>query len=620
MPFDSALAPATGPRWWRPVFTGLLALCPVLVGALLGYRLSERAGLSQLAAVANERLELYATTLEAELARFAYLPSLIASEPDVQALLAVPADPGLRERAGRTLARIGVRAGANLIVVASPTGEQLATSSAQRASGAVAPGIANALKDGAADFFAANESDGSTDYYFTLPVQHEARPLGQIVVKVNLAPLEATWIDLGLRTQSERLLLVDENEVVVMSSVAAWKYRTVGSEAPPHGSHRYAAASLSPLQLDRERQIEPGVALVRVPGLEGQPDSSLLAQERPIVPLAARLVALSDPSVVRRQARNAAWGGAAGGALLGVLMLYAMHRRRALQQLFQARNALQQAHDQLELQVHERTRQLRSTNEELTSQIAQRVQAEGELMQAGKLAVLGQMSAGISHEINQPLTALRALSRNAIRLLDGGRTQDVASNLRNIDEMAERMGRIVNQLKSFSRKDTLSLHPVTLADAVRNVLLMLDHRLQQPPVQVAVEVPDDLQARGDTNRLEQVLLNLAGNAIDAMADAPERRLRIHAERVGLQVRVCVDDTGAGMSEAQLQRLFEPFFTTKAAGKGLGLGLVISSKIVRELGGTLKAERLPQGMRFSFELADAHADADAHTDQDREQHV
>ncbi|MBK7615002.1 MAG: sensor histidine kinase [Burkholderiales bacterium] len=610
MPFDSSLHTPGPQRWWRPALIGLLALCPVLVGALLGYRLSERAGLSQLAAVANERLELYAATLEAELARFAYLPSLIASEPDVQALLAAPADAALRERAGRTLARVGVRAGANLIVVASPSGEQLATSSPQRGSGGGAPGIANALKDGAADFFAANESDGSTDYYFTQPVQRDERALGQIVVKVNLAPLEATWIDLGLRTQSERLLLVDENEVVVMSSVAAWKYRTVGDAAPRHSSHRYAAASLAPLHLDRERKIEPGVALVRVPGQEDQPAASLLAQERPIVPLAARLMALSDPTLVRRQARNAAWGGGAGGALLGVLMLYAMHRRRALRQLFQARNALQQAHDQLELQVHERTRQLRSTNEELTSQIAQRVQAEGELMQAGKLAVLGQMSAGISHEINQPLTALRALSRNAIRLLDGGRTLDVASNLRNIDEMAERMGRIVNQLKSFTRKDSLTLHPVTLADAVRNVLLMLDHRLQSPHIEVQVDVPDDLQARGDTTRLEQVLLNLAGNAIDAMADAPERRLRLHAQRVGERVRIAVDDTGAGMGEAQMQRLFEPFFTTKAAGQGLGLGLVISSKIVRELGGTLRAERLTPGMCFTFDLADATTDASA----------
>jgi two-component system C4-dicarboxylate transport sensor histidine kinase DctB len=591
------------------VLIGALAVGLVLIGAGLGYRLSEQAGLSQLAAVANERLELYAATLEAELARFAYLPSLVASEPDVQALLAAPDDTSARARASRTLARIGVRAGATQVVVVSAGNELLAASDNPGADGAplaMSPGIRNAIQDGAADFFAANAADGSTDHYFIHAVQQQGRLVGQIVMKVNLAPLEATWIDLGLRTQSERLLLVDEHEVVVMSSVPAWKYRTVGAAPGPRKAARYPGTSLAPLELAPLRQIEPGVTLVGAPGQPGQPPNALLAQERPIAPLAARLMALSDPSHVQRVARNAAWGGAAGGALVSVLMLYALHRRRALRQLFLARNALQQAHDQLERQVDERTHELRATNDELVNQIAQRRQAEGELMQAGKLAVLGQMSAGISHEINQPLTALRALSRNAVRLLDGGRTQDVANNLRSIDEMAERMGRIVNQLKSFARKDSLSLQPVSLASVARNVLLMLEHRLQAQPVDLVVDVPEDLQAHSDANRLEQVLLNLAGNALDAMSTGThagtERRLHIHAQADHERVWLRVDDSGPGMSDQQLQHLFEPFFTTKPAGQGLGLGLVISSKIVRELGGSLRAQPLANGMRFEFDLA------------------
>jgi two-component system C4-dicarboxylate transport sensor histidine kinase DctB len=177
------------------------------------------------------------------------------------------------------------------------------------------------------------------------------------------------------------------------------------------------------------------------------------------------------------------------------LLLYLFFRRRAERQLLQARNALQQAHDQLERQVDLRTTQLRTANEELKRQIAQRVLAEDELQQASKLAVLGQMSTGISHEINQPLTALRVLSRNSLRLLEAGRQADVASNLRTIDEMSERMGRIVTQLKSFARKDSLRQQPVSLALAVRNVLLMLDHRLRHLDVQVVQDVPEDLPPR-----------------------------------------------------------------------------------------------------------------------------
>lgn len=609
-----------------PLLFMLLTAGLVLAGALAGYRLSERAGQSQLVAVTTERLALYAATLEAELARFGYLPSLIATQAEVQALLDQPDDPATRERAGRSLARVGVRAGASQVLVLSARHELLAASDPARlASTAVAPAalaggpgqpaaapvstvnpllgaaLDSALRSGASDFFAADPGDASTSYFFVQTVQREGRPRGVVVVQISLAPLEATWIDLGLRSQSERLLVVDEQGVVVLSSVPAWKYQHLGPGEPPADRSRYGQAALAPLSLAVEQVLEPGVNRVRAPGIDGAPSARFIVLEQPIVPLAARLLALSDPSAVQRTARAAAWGGAAGGALIALLTLYLLHRRRALRQLFVARNALQQAHDQLERQVDARTRELRQTNEELTRQIAQRVQAEDELLQAGKLAVLGQMSAGISHEINQPLTAMRALSSNALRLLEGGRSEAVAGNLRAIDEMAERMGRIINQLKSFARKEGLGLHAVALAPVVRNVLLMLDHRLQAEPVELQLELPEGLQVRGEPNRLEQVLLNLAGNALDAMAGRPVRRLRLAALREGPRVRLQVDDNGPGLDEAQMARLFEPFFTTKPAGQGLGLGLVISSKIMRELGGTLQAERLPGGMRFELLL-------------------
>jgi two-component system C4-dicarboxylate transport sensor histidine kinase DctB len=288
--------------------------------------------------------------------------------------------------------------------------------------------------------------------------------------------------------------------------------------------------------------------------------------------------------------------------LLGLLALYLLHRRRALQQLFKARNALQQAHDQLERQVDERTRELRGANEELKRQIAQRLQAEDELMQAGKLAVLGQMSAGISHEINQPLTALRALSRNTLLLLESGRTKTVAENLKAIDDMVERMGRITLQLKSFARKGASIATPVELDAAVKSVLLLLEHRLRAERIEVRVDLRPGLQVRGDINRLEQVLLNLATNAVDAMNGSSEKRLSITSAWIEGRAVVSVTDTGAGMDEEDFGHLFEPFFTTKPAGQGLGLGLVISSKIIREFGGTLRARRGDEGgMVFEFDL-------------------
>jgi two-component system, NtrC family, C4-dicarboxylate transport sensor histidine kinase DctB len=595
-----------------------LTLVLVVLGMTLGYRVSESAGLAQLAAMANERLELYATTLETELARYAYLPSLIAIDEDVQALLDDPHDAHLQQRARLKLARVNVRAGSILIFVTSADGEALAGSNGYQSRGGGVPGgrtplpsAVRQLGEDAADFFASNESDGTTDYYFVQPVRRGGAYRGHIVVKVSLAPLEATWVDLALRSQSEKLLVVDQNDVVIMSSVPAWKYRMLGSfnAEKLQASGRYVGATLAPLGMSVEDAAQAGSTVVRIADVQSAGHSLHLAQERPVMPLAVRLVALSDPSEVWRQARQAAWGGGAGGAVLGLVALYLLHRRRAMRQLFRARNALQQAHDQLERQVDERTRELRTTNDELKRQIAQRLQAEDELMQAGKLAVLGQMSAGISHEINQPLTALRALSRNTMLLLQGGRTQAVADNLKSIDDMAERMGRITNQLKSFARKGGGAGEPVDLAAAVNSVLLLLDHRLRAERVALQVDVPPNLRVRGDINRLEQVLLNLATNALDAMSGLPDRRLAVSASSHGDRVTVLVADSGAGIADEHLARLFEPFFTTKPAGQGLGLGLVISSKIVREFGGYLRAYRgEPAGMVFEIDLGAAAASA------------
>lgn len=596
---------------FTPPLIGLLTLVAIVAGMVLGYRVSERAGLAELAALANERLELYASTLETELARYAYLPSLIAIDEDVQDLLEDPHNAQIQQRVRLKLARINVRAGSILIFITGRDGEALAASNGYQRHGGEVPGgrtplpsAARSLTEDASDFFASNEADGTTDYYFVQAARRGGAYRGHIVVKVSLAPLEATWVDLGQRSQSEKLLVVDQNDVVIMSSVPPWKYRMLGSvnvEALK-ASGRYAGATLAPLGMDIETPAGGGATVIRIADVQTAGHSLHLAQERPVVPLAVRLVTLSDPSDVFRRARSAAWGGGAGGALLGLLALYLLHRRRAMRQLFKARNALQQAHDQLERQVDERTRELRGANDELKRQIAQRLQAEDELMQAGKLAVLGQMSAGISHEINQPLTALRALSRNTLLLLESGRTKTVAENLKAIDDMAERMGRITLQLKSFARKGASIATPVDLQAAVKSVLLLLEHRLRAERVEVRVDLAPGLQVRGDTNRLEQVLLNLATNALDAMADSPSRRLSIASVLVEGRVVVSVADSGAGMDEEHFGHLFEPFFTTKPAGQGLGLGLVISSKIIREFGGTLRARRGEgEGMVFEFDL-------------------
>ncbi|MDR7272287.1 two-component system C4-dicarboxylate transport sensor histidine kinase DctB [Pelomonas saccharophila] len=586
----------------RPGFHLFLTGLLMVLGFVLAHRLSERSGREQLSALSTERLELYASNLAAELGRHASLPSLLAIAPTLQALMQAPDDAAARRAASQMLARVNVRAGTHQLFVADAQGQVLSASEVLTPPAR----LAEALAQGRTHFFAADPNTGSTDFYLLHPLRQASQNSGVIVVRFNLAPLEATWIDLGLRSQNERILIADDQDVVIMSSVQAWKYAVLGHADPSRrqalqASARYPQAIGPDLDLPVSLEVHQGQQVsLPPPGAK-----AMLAQQRLIVPLGLRLVALSDLTEVRQRAQLAAWGGAAFGASIGLLVLYLSSRRRALRQLTRAQTELQQAHAQLEQLVDSRTAELRQTNDALKTQIAQRLQTEGELLQASKLAVLGQMSAGLSHEVNQPLTALRALARNSMRLLESGRQDAVATNLKLMDDMVERMGQITRQLKSFARKaDEQVTGVVLLLDSVRNAQVLLEHRSRALGIAIEVDVPAGLRVRAEANRLEQVLVNLFGNAIDAMQNEAERRLlvRVSAQDGGARALVQVQDSGAGVGDEQLPHLFEPFFTTKPAGEGLGLGLVISAKIVNEFGGSLRARRLEHGMSFEFDLA------------------
>ncbi|WP_449406226.1 sensor histidine kinase [Massilia phosphatilytica] len=231
--------------------------------------------------------------------------------------------------------------------------------------------------------------------------------------------------------------------------------------------------------------------------------------------------------------------------------------------------------------------------------------AQSELVQAGKMAVLGQLSAGITHELNQPLTALRTMSDNARVLIERGRLDDARANLATISQLVERMGLLTGQLRQFARKADAMLSAVAVGEAVTAALFLVERRIAQERVGFRMSThPRDLYALCDSNRLQQVLVNLFSNALDAMemAGSTPRELVVDAGRDGGRVRITVTDSGPGVPEAIRTHLFEPFFTTKPQGKGLGLGLAISEQIVREFGGHLRAESPPGGgARFIIDL-------------------
>ena len=292
--------------------------------------------------------------------------------------------------------------------------------------------------------------------------------------------------------------------------------------------------------------------------------------------------------------------GAVGALLAGLAILVAVivwQRRARLAE----RLALQaEARAQLERRVQERTAELAAVNRRLAAEVTERTAAEGrlratqaDLVQAGKLAALGQMSAALSHEFNQPLGAARNYAENAVTLIERGRIDEARRNIDRILGLIGRMGDLSRHLRNFARKPNAQLSDVPLSEPVAAARELLGWRLRAQSVTLRVDLPP-LTVRAGPVRLQQVLVNILSNAIDAMEGCETRAIALTARAEGATAVLTIADTGPGIPAQLLTRIFDPFFSTKGVGKGLGLGLSISYNIVHDFGGTLAVANAPGG--------------------------
>jgi two-component system C4-dicarboxylate transport sensor histidine kinase DctB len=244
---------------------------------------------------------------------------------------------------------------------------------------------------------------------------------------------------------------------------------------------------------------------------------------------------------------------------------------------------------------------------EVALRTAELREAQEGLVHAAKMAALGQMSAAMAHEINQPLTAMQMQLGSLRLLLDSGRQADVREGLQRIDGLLQRMAGLTGHLKTFARKSPAGLSErLRLSDVLEQALQLLAPRIRSEHVELNCEIEHDAMVLGDAIRLEQVLLNLLHNALDAMASAESRQLHIRIQRQADTCLLSVADSGGGIAAEALAHVFEPFFTTKPVGAGLGLGLAVSYGIVRELGGSLEAANGERGAIFTLRLPAAPA--------------
>ncbi|HBP5159434.1 TPA: sensor histidine kinase [Pseudomonas aeruginosa] len=560
---------------WRSLVILALLLAPLLWP--LQY-FAERYYSEQLAEQNRQTLDLYVANLLGTLRRYEELPQILGGLPVLRQALQQPGDPLLQKIANEALADIRRRTGADVIYLLQPDGTtQVASNWAQADSFvhrnfAFRPYYREAMQGRLARFFGLGTTSIKRGYYFASAVKEGSRIIGVLVVKVDLEHFERLW-----GNSPEQLLVIDNYGVVILSSREDWRFHasrplSAAERDEIHANIPYPVQDPKPLRLQQ---------------------SAWLSQSRTLPETGWTVSIYAPRTLIERPVRSVLLiGGATLLALLLLLTLLTLSRRHYLDRI-----ALEaEAKRQLEERVLERTRELENANAQLQQEVHEREQAQRELMraqdevvQAGKLTALGTMSASISHELNQPLAAIRSYADNARVLLDHQRTEDARGNLEQISDLTTRMASIIAHLKAYARGARRAPENVQLQPAIEDALSMLASRRRAMNVELLRDVPDaPLWVQAGETRLRQILGNLLTNALDALAEkAPPRRLWVIASQDQHGVILTLRDNGPGFSEDALAHAHEPFFTTKTTAKGLGLGLAICDNLLRALGGRLE---------------------------------
>jgi two-component system C4-dicarboxylate transport sensor histidine kinase DctB len=418
-----------------------------------------------------------------------------------------------------------------------------------------------------------------------------------VVLKVEFDDLEAEW-----RGSGEPAWVADPGGVVLVTSIPEWRFRT--TEPMDERRRRLSLTdltlhpgALSPLPFRTPNGDRP--RLVRTAVGDGRPQTWVHSETDTAAPGWTLHLLTPERGVI-----GAAVAGARGLALL-ITSLLALGVAVLLRRRHLARAKAQAEEEgrlELERRIHERTRELHDANLALNRQIEERRRAEAarellrdELVQASKLAALGQIVASVAHEINQPVAAIRTYAETAKLLLSRDQPDKVGDVLQRIGGLTKRIGAITQDLRLFSRKATPTIDAIRLEDAIQGGLELTRGRVEERGVRLERIGDGDVQVRAHQFRLEQVIVNLIKNAAEAMEGQTDARLTLAVARDGERVRLIFADNGPGVAPDVARQLFTPFVTTRA--NGLGLGLVICRDIVASFGGELDLVPAERGATF-----------------------
>lgn len=568
----------------------------LLAGAWAHARL-ERAAFQQLAARGANTLGLAVAALDGQLRRYDRLPALLAQDPAIHAVLGAPQDSGRIAAANLYLRATARLLQASDIYVMALDGTTLAASNFDQPHSFVGgnfafrPYFRDALALGQGRFYALGTTSRVRGYYFGAPVLVDDEAAGVMVIKIDLDAIEAGW-----RGAEYEVIVTDPEGIVFMSTHPDWTFGATEALTDERierttQTRRYAGQTPHDLPI-RTAPAPDGGVLWR---FESGDEYRVVAERMAQADWTVQVLLSTAPARQQALTRLALAALLAGLGVLAVVVVaqwrLRLRERLALQEAAQA---------ELEGRVIERTAELAAVNAQLAGEVAERTAAEArlramqaELVQAGKLAALGQMSAALSHEFNQPLGAARNYAENAQLLIDRGRLPEAGEALGRIQALIDRMADLSKHLRNFARKPNAQLSDVSLPEALEAAMEILGWRLRAMEVALVQEVPA-LVVRAGPVRLQQVLVNILSNALDAMEGQASPALRITARTEGAEALLTIADSGPGVPAQLIERIFDPFFSTKGVGKGLGLGLSISYNIVHDFGGTLTVANAPEG--------------------------
>lgn len=514
---------------------------------------------------AEVRLTLYAGNLVSELRRNAIVPQLLARDPELIGALNAEEYTHSTQRLISFLEEIGAAS----LTLLDADGRVVAATD-RTTLGALHRSdsfFVDAVRSNATVFTQQQREEGGVQFSYARRIEDAGRTLGVIQVALDLAKLEAAWA-----RSLDAVMVTDSAGQIILATENRWR----GLDEPTALARRAPPTAL-------ERALSAAQDWTYAPADAYMAGQAVMRIERRVPFQGWRMMTFTPYASVRERVNGILALEVMGFAILLALLFFYLSRR---------------AHTQVS-QIQQESAELRVLNQRLQYEITERQkvektleEAEQSLAQSSKLAALGEMSAAVSHELNQPLAAMKTYLAGARLLLERRRPDEAMAAFGRIDDLIGRMGAITRQLKSYARKGSNELEPVDVRAAVMAALSMMEPQLRARDVSITRALPDHpVLVLGDRLRLEQVIINLLRNALDATKAIPDARVDVILAQ-GETVLLTVRDNGHGI--ADLESLFEPFYTTKKAGDGVGLGLAISSGIVSDLGGRLTARHAARG--------------------------